>query len=882
MSSHPPDPGPDGRPETAGAGAAKPPAESPDEPARKPAAAPAPSAQAKVRPRRRFGRVLRWARRLGIAAAAAMLCAILGVVLVLRHYETGLPSVEELKHYRPPQVTRVLARDGTLLAELFIERRTVVPIDRVPQVMKQAVLAAEDARFYDHAGLDYWGMLRALYVNVRTGSTRQGGSTITQQVVKNVLLTPEKTFERKVRELLLARRLEQELSKDEILELYLNHINFGHGRYGVEEAARYYFGKGIGDVTLSEAAMLAGLPKSPSHYSPRLNPDRARQRRDQVLDRLLDEGFISGEQADQAKRLPIVLAPEVDALSALAPEVEEEVRRTLHDIAGPDAARGGFTVTTTIDPELQAAARAALRKTLDDYADRHGWLGPIAPKKPSRHHTASPAPFQGVPKAEGHPVYWAVAMGGDDARGELDVRVGTVDGVVRMAGAKRYNPKALPPSRFAEHGTLVRVSPVLDQGLGPDGVPREYRLELGPESALVAIDVATRQILALAGSYEAVRGGLDRASHAHRQPGSAFKPMVYSYGIHTRRLTAASEIGVPTGATPFLPDGAPPRPGLGGPDAGLLDGGTPALGPNGPPPLRVREALAKSVNPAAVWALRELGPQALVAWAHAVGIHSKLGADESLALGAYEVSPRELGGAYSTFAAGGTSADPVLITSIIGPDGTALELPSLPAPRRVMDPAEAYVVTSLLTSVVQQGTGKRAKSLDRPIAGKTGTSNDSRDGWFAGYSTDLVCVVWTGYDDAVSLGASESGASAALPAFVDFMRVAHRKRPAREFVMPDGIVRVTIDPRTGLLAYPGQSDGVEEIFLAGTEPTAQAEPLDGGLDAGADAEAALEGGVAPGEPATGEGAGPPAEASHGKGGGAPSGPKPTAVPRDPD
>ena len=872
MSSHPPDPGSDGRPETAGTGSTKPSAPPPGGPARKPAAAPAPCAEPKGRPRRRFGRVLCWLRRLAIAAAAVALCAIVGALLVLRHYETGLPSVEELKHYRPPQVTRVLARDGTLLAELFIERRTVVPIDRVPQVMKQAVLAAEDARFYEHAGLDYWGMLRALYVNVRTGSTRQGGSTITQQVVKNVLLTPERTFERKVRELLLARRLEQELSKDEILELYLNHINFGHGRYGVEEAARYYFGKGIADVTLPEAAMLAGLPKSPTHYSPRVNPERARARRDQVLDRLLDEGFISGEQADEAKRAPVVLAPEVDALSALAPEVEEEVRHTLHDLAGPDAARGGFTVTTTIDPELQAAARAALRKTLDDYADRHGWLGPIGPKKPTRRRAASPAPspFQGVPKAEGHPVYWAVAMGGDDAQGELNVRVGTVDGIVRMAGAKRYNPKSLLPSRFAEHGTLLRVSPVLDQGLGPDGTPREYRLELGPESALVAIDVGTRQILALAGSYEAVRGGLDRASHAHRQPGSSFKPMVYSYGIHTRRLTAASEIGLPTAASPFLPDGAPPHPGPGGLDAGLLDGGAPppALAPSGPPPLRVREALAKSVNPAAVWALRELGPQAVVEWAHAVGIHSKLGADESLALGAYEVSPRELGGAYSTFAAGGTSADPVLITSIVGPDGSALELPSLPPPRRVMDQAEAYVVTSLLTSVVQQGTGKRAKALDRPIAGKTGTSNDSRDGWFAGYSTDVVCVVWTGYDDAVSLGSNESGASAALPAFVDFMRVAHRKRPVREFVMPDGVVRVTIDPRTGLLAYPGQSDAVEEIFVAGTEPTAQAEPLDGGLDAGADAAAAPEAGVAPGEPPAGEGAGPPAEASQGKGGGA--------------
>jgi penicillin-binding protein 1A len=747
--------------------------------------------------------VLTWLKRGAVTLLVLLVAALLGLFLLLEHYERDLPSTAELKNYDPPQVTRVLARDGSLLAELFVERRTLVPIDRIPRAMKVAALAAEDADFYRHEGLDYFGMLRALLVNVRSGSMKQGGSTITQQVVKNVLLTQDRTFARKAQEVLLARRIEQELSKDEILELYLNHIYFGHGRYGVEEASRYYFGKGIADVTPAEAALLAALPKGPSVYSPRVNPAKARTRRDSILDQMVLKGFADAGEVEEIKREPVVLAPATESLPELAPEAVDEVRRRLRDIVGPVAARGGYTVTTTIDPELQAAARAALRKNLDAYAERHGLVAPL--KRPKR----EPAPFQGTPEAQGHHVYNAVVVGGNDAKGELKVRVGSVDGVVRLRDAARYNPKNLAPSKFAETGTIVRVSPVLDRGVGKDGAPHEFRLELGPQSALVAIDVATREVRALAGSYEAVRSGLDRASFSKRQPGSSFKPFVYGYAIHSRKMTAASvvERPLPAGAAPAMVD---------------ADGGVGIQPPK--PPLRMREAIARSVNQAAEFTLAEVGAENVVTWAHSAGIESQLGATPSLALGAYEVTPRELAGAYTTFAGGGVYEEPVLITRIVGPDGAEIALPEAPAPRRAMEDAEAYVITSLLTSVVDRGTARRARDLGIPLAGKTGTSNEAKDAWFAGYSPDMVCVVWTGYDDSQPLGRGESGAASALPAFIDFMRATTKGKKPKGWTRPQGVAEVAIDPLSGLLAYPNQENPLREVFLRGTEPESIAEP----------------------------------------------------------
>jgi penicillin-binding protein 1A len=737
-------------------------------------------------------RLLKW---LFIVTVMAGVGGALTLWRVLKRYEDDLPSTDELKHYHPPQVTRVLARDGTLLAELFVERRTVVGIEAIPDAMKVSVLAAEDADFYQHEGLDYLGMLRALVVNLRSAEARQGGSTITQQVVKNVLLTPERTFERKAREVLLARRIEQELAKDEILELYLNHIYFGHGRYGVEEACRYYFGKSVADVSLAEAALIAGLPKGPSIYSPRVDMERALRRRNTVLDQLEAKGFATHAAVEQAKAAPIVLAPATESLAELAPEVVAEAQRVLKEIAGTEALRGGFTVTTTLDPALQASARKAVRANLDAYAERHGLLAPLVPAKAPKKGPRPPAelPFQGTPSDKSHGIYLAVVTGANDAAGLLEVRVGTAEGVVHLRDAPRYNPKGLPPSRFARPGTLVRVSAVHERGVGADGVPHEYRLELGPQGALVAVDVATREIRALVGSYEAVRGGLDRATRAHRQPGSTFKPFVYSHAIQSRRFHAASPIGPPT------PDGQPPA-------------------------LLLRDALAQSVNEAVVWTQNELGAEHVVAHAHALGLRSPMQPTESLALGAYEVTPLELATAYATFASGGIYEEPVLVTRIVGPDGAELDLGSSKPRRRVLEENEAYMMTSLMTTVIQRGTGRRAATLKLPIAGKTGTSNDAKDAWFAGYSPDVVCVTWTGFDDAKPLGAGESGATTALPSWMAFMKDFYAGKRPGEFKRPAGIVEVAVDPQTGLLPYDEQEQTLSEIFLAGSEPKEKAEP----------------------------------------------------------
>ncbi|HMJ10720.1 MAG TPA: PBP1A family penicillin-binding protein [Polyangiaceae bacterium] len=710
------------------------------------------------------------------------------VFLVIRHYEAELPSVAELRTgYRPPQVTRVLARDGTLLANLFRERRTVIPLSDVPDHAKLAFLAAEDAHFYEHEGLNYFGMLRAMLANLRAGKTRQGGSTITQQVVKNVLLEPERTYRRKIRETILARRLEQHLSKDEIFALYLNHIYLGHGRYGIEEASRYYFGKKAKQLSLPEAALLAGVVAAPERFSPRNARERSLDRRRYVLAQMLEKGFITQALHADSAAAPLRLAPAVEAESELAPEVISHVEKVLGEVAGEDAGRGGFVVTTTLDPAMQAAARKAVRDNLARYAERQKLIPPLTAEKRRLWGAAS----EGTPSAQRAYIGTVVAL--DDRAGTLDVRVGSIVGRVALLRDERYNPKRLPPSEFTKVGALLRVHLLND----PEGAGRpDMRLDLGPQSALVAIDVRTRHVLALIGNVEALAGGLDRATRSRRQPGSAFKPFVYSYALHSRRFTPASVLTLP----------ADPRHKL---EARRIS---------------IRDAVAKSDNTAAIQVFKEVGPANVVQWARALGIQSKLEPNASLALGAYEVTPLEITNAFATFASGGEYAPPVLVSKIIGPDGKELPLPPDPPRRRVMQEDEAYVTTSLLRSVVQAGTARRASGLGRPLAGKTGTTNDAKDAWFVGYSTEIVSGVWVGYDDPSPLGWGEAGGTTALPAWMDFMKAAHGKRPVTEFPRPGSVIVSRIDPGTGLLAYDGQEGAIDEEFLDGTVPTESAVP----------------------------------------------------------
>ncbi|HEX3344605.1 MAG TPA: transglycosylase domain-containing protein, partial [Polyangiaceae bacterium] len=574
----------------------------------------------------------------------------------------------------------------------------------------------------EHEGLNYWGIGRAMLVNLRARSTRQGGSTITQQVVKNLLLaTHERTFSRKVREALLARRLEQQLTKEEILELYLNNIYFGRGRYGIEEAARDDFGKSAKDLDIAEAALIAGRIADPRDYSPRVSMNLALARRGYVLEQMRQKGFLPDAAWTAAADEPVRLAPASEAASELAPEAVEMAKAVLYKVEPEQARLGGFTITTSIDPKLEAVARKALRDGLVAYDKRHALQGPLKapPSVATKKGRAAPpprdalVPFEGTPVFEQHKVLVGLVAGADDAAGTFDVRIGTATGTVKLAEYERYNPSHLAPSAYAPVGARVRVSLLASPPTPTTTADAEarvpLRLESGPEGAMVVLDVRTRQILALVGSYEGQPGALDRATQSRRQPGSTFKPVIYSYALHSRRFTPATLVD-PT------PD--------------VFEGGyrpSNFEGWQGHDPLRLREALANSVNVVAVRVLHDVGPASVVPWAQALGVESPMKPDLSLALGSYEVHPLELAGAYATFAAGGTYEEPRLVTRIVGPDGKEVPLPETVPARRVLDPAEAYVVTSMLESVVDHGTAARARSLGRPLAGKTGTSNGPKD-----------------------------------------------------------------------------------------------------------------------------------------------------------
>ncbi len=745
-------------------------------------------------------RLLQALKIAGWVLLATLVVGAASVFLVIRHYEAKLPTLDKVrKGYEPPQVTRVLSREGTVLASLFTERRTVVKFNDIPNHVKLAFLAAEDAAFYQHEGLDYLGMLRALAVNLRSGRSRQGASTITQQVVKNVLLVPERTYERKIKETILARRLEHELSKDEILSLYLNQIYLGHGRYGVEEAARYYFGKKVRELDLAEAATLSGLVASPERYSPRRDVTLSMQRRHYVLRQMLEKGFVTEQVFKEAEERPLRLAPVSDGESELAPEVVEHVKRVLAKVAGEDAARGGFVVETTIDPALQAAARKATRDALDQYLTRQKLTAPYLQEE---RKLWGPT-FDGAPRQ--NKVYVGKVAALDDNAGTIDVRVGVALGRVDLRHEERYNPKRLRPSEFTREGAALRVR-VISLADSPSA-KAELKLELGPEAALVAMDPRSREVRALIGGYEGVAGGLDRSTQSRRQPGSAFKPVVYGYALHSRRLTLGSVLKLHRTGKDLKKK---PPPGV-APDATEYT-------------LRVRTAVAISDNAAAQKVLEEVGGANVVQFAKALGIESPLKPTPSLALGAYEVTPLEMTAAIATFAAGGEYAPPVLIKRITSADGKELPLPPQPPRRQVLPAEEAYLVTSALTSVVKEGTAKSASGLGRPLAGKTGTTNQAKDAWFVGYSTDLVAGVWVGYDEAIPLGYGEAGAVTALPVWSAFMKVASSGRPAVDFPRPPKLITVRIDPISGLLADPAHGEGIEEEYLEGTEPTEISQP----------------------------------------------------------
>ena len=645
---------------------------------------------------------------IAILMAIALGVIVFGIVSYV-YFTTDIPSVEALKTYAPPTVTQFYSDDGGVIEEFFIEKREVIPLSRMPDHLIQAFVAGEDARFFKHKGLDYVAILRALFRNIFSGEIVQGGSTITQQVVKSLLLTPEKSFSRKLREAILAYRIEKYLSKEEILFLYLNQIYLGHGAYGVATAAETYFGKQVEELTLAESALLAGLTQAPSRNSPFQNPDQAKKRQTYVLDRMAEEGSISSEDLQSALRTPLRLVSNPVSPLENAPYFVEHVRKYVEEKYGKDALyKKGLRVYTTVDGGMQKAAEGVLELGLKEIEKR-----------------------------------------------------------------QKYSTQTASASL---------------------------------EGALISFDLDTGYVKALVGGRDYRRSQFNRVTQARRQTGSAFKPIIYAAALDRNYTPASIIVDSPI----------------------LFKWGDKEWRPKNferefRGAVTVRNALTHSVNVVTVKIAQDLGIDYLQDYARSLGISSPLHGDLSMALGSSALSLFELSKAYGVFANAGKTFRPIFVKKILDQQGNLLEenfplfLSQDPLEDiQAISPQTAYLMTNLLQSVVQDGTGWRAKSLGRPVAGKTGTTDQFCDAWFIGYTPELLTGVWVGFDEERSLGENETGSRAASPIWVNFMTKVLKDKPVQDFFIPDGIDFIEIDPRTGNLS--SGKEGFLECFKEGTGP----------------------------------------------------------------
>jgi penicillin-binding protein 1A len=758
------------------------------------------------KPRPRWLRILLWSviSGLGLLALGFATIAILFIV-----WGRGLPEVDKLSDVKFKQVTVILDSNGKTsndrIGEIFADesRRSFVAYDEIPTIVVDAFVAAEDEKFWDHAGVDYLGMVRAFLANLR--GKKQGASTITQQVVKNMLLTSQQTMKRKVQEIILARRLEENLTKKEIMTLYLNYIFFGENCYGVQEAARHYFGVDIQKVNVGQAALLAGMPKAPNEISPNKNMKRAKERQEYVLNRLYQTNKLSEADTRTWVNTPlesIVVAKDKKSFPNLgnAPEWVGLVRKELVARHGKDAINTlGAEVRTTLDVKLQEAAHAALQKGLRASDARRKVGRAVRKVKPDqlqqeKTRLAKKLP-NGGPKA--NTVYEAVVTDVPDS-GELAVNLGGYDAVVVLGGADdaRYNPaddkgvRKAPGERFAV-GDVIEV--VAADGKTKAGVPH-VALAPGAQGAVVVIEVKTRKVRALVGGYDTRAGDYNRALTAERQPGSSFKPFVYAAAIQSKKFTAASQLNDTAEVFElWRPQNY---------SKNSFEG-----------PVLLRRALAKSINTVAIKLAHETGVATIADLAEKMGITTKLPRELSLSLGSGVVKPIDMANAFATFAAGGKFAQPRFIESIDGADAPG------EAPVQVLEPEVAYVTVNMMRSVVEEGTGALARKVGVPIAGKTGTSNDARDTWFMGMTPDYVIGVWLGNDDNQPMGGKETGGTAAVPIFVEVAKSMNLK--AKDFPRPAHVVEARIDKATGLLSPDGapKSSSYSEVFVEGTAPT---------------------------------------------------------------
>ncbi|MBI1272731.1 MAG: PBP1A family penicillin-binding protein [Alphaproteobacteria bacterium] len=811
---------------------------------------------------------MRWLANLFSIATFGLIAVVVAAFLLYNAFSSNLPDYSMLKDYKPPILSRIYAGDGKLMATIAAEQRIFVPIDVIPKRVIDAFLSAEDKDFYIHQGIDFSGIMRAIFTNVQNMATDRrpvGASTITQQVAKNFLLTNEVSITRKVREAILATRIEEALPKDRILELYMNEIFLGRRSYGIAAAALNYFNKSLDELTVAEAAYLAALPKAPNNYHPVRNHDAALARRNWVIQRMHEDGYLSAEEMTMAQDQPLETHERDDAEYITADYYSEEVRRELVERFGEERVlEDGLAVRTSLDPAMQKIATRVLREGLISFDRRQrGWRGPVA-SMPSTDNWQELLPKVTHPPGSGD---WPLAV-------VLEVKsdhvaIGLIDGETaripweEMSWARKelpnnsFGPAISKPADVLKTGDVVLV-----EEIGKE----QYTLRQIPqvEGALIAMDPHTGRVYAMQGGFSTDMSQFNRAVQAYRQPGSAFKPFVY---------LAALDHG-------FTPSSL------------VLDAlfvynqgpGLPLWRPEnyssefyGPTPLRV--GLEKSRNVMTVRLANSIGMPIIVEYAKRFGIVDDMPTLLSFALGAKETTVERLTTAYAMLVNGGKKITPSLIDRVQDRDGKTIwrrdglacedcqspgwapqmAPPELPDMReQIADPRTAYQVVSMLEGVAQRGTAAKLRSLGKPIAGKTGTTNDSKDAWFVGFTPDLAVGVYVGFDDPKPLGSRETGSSVALPIFQGFMEDTLKDTPGTPFRVPPGIKLVRVDPHTGALASFGTEGAIWEAFIPGSEPVAggAVSILDGSYDgtpgsATAPAAANVAGPAAP--PTTGTG-----------------------------
>lgn len=790
----------------------------------------------KPRPRRKRRRLLRVLQWLFATAALGFLVGVVAIAAVFQHYTKDLPSTAQLSNYDPAVVTRLYASDGKLMAEYAKEKRFFLPLSAIPEHVQHAFIAAEDQNFYTHKGVDFWGLARAMKANVSnfgTGRSMVGGSTITQQVVKNFLLTSEKSLERKIKEAVLAWRISQAYSKQKILELYLNQIYLGQGTYGVAAAAIHYFDKSLDELTTEEAAFLAALPKAPAYFDPRKNYKRSLERRQYVLGRMLEDGYIDEAEYARAAKTPIATHARAKEQVARADFFAEEVRRALAQMYGSNVLyEGGLFVKTTLEPDLQRYADDALRYALMLYDERHGYRGPIATLKNDMADWQ--AGLERVRADRAVPLFDAQQLAVVKTVTPKLAELGLMDGgrgtlvleQVKWA-RKKLSTTAVGPAIKAVNEVLSVGDVVLVEPVGDSKTAMKLIQVPEVNGALVAMDPHTGKVLALSGGYSYGGSEFNRATQAKRQPGSAFKPFVY--------MTALENGFSPTSIVLDAPVELPQGPGLPMWKPKNYEGNF--LGPT-----TFRMGLEKSRNLMTVRIAQMIGLKRVKRVAKRLGIYEDDNTPEnySMVLGAHETTLMKLVNAYSMVANGGRRVAPWLIERIDDRNGTTIfrrdtrycgsctsveaakagdTAPTLEDEReRVIDPRVAYQLTSILKGVIERGTGGAAKVLGRPIAGKTGTTNESRDTWFIGYTPDIVVGTYVGFDTPRPMGAKETGGRVPIQAFIQFMQRAGKKIPEKDFTPPPGIREIPVDRMTGQPLFDGQPTSgaiIKEALLTG-------------------------------------------------------------------